>query len=239
MDFTRSAFLAAIGAFVLASAAVGCAAPNDDEPIGSQGAAYSGNGGAAPAMTDIERPSFAPEGFYPENNVGGYYGPCGPLSATWLMTWYAGKGPGGTGTNQGAYDRVSDFAQGDRVLPGSSPSGLAYAINRVLERSAFAGLARSKTDASIEEIRRLVSERRPVVTLIQWKNEDNNFVTMHYVTIFGYRRAGDSFVYTLHDNGSFREIEESALETARDTSFYHRAIVWIDRSTGVTLPSEP
>lgn len=195
--------------------------------------------GAAPASTPIERPSYAPEGFYPnQESVGGYYGPCGPLSATWLMTWYVGRGPGRTKTNQAAYERASDLAQGDRVLPGSSPSGLAYAMNRMLDGSVYENLARHRKGASMEDIRGLVEKGRPVITLIQWKDPGNTLPTLHYVTVFGFRRENDSYTYLVHDNGSFKEIGEAELDRARNTSFYDKAIVYIDRSVGVTLPSK-
>jgi hypothetical protein len=229
-----------IPALLCVVALVGCASepPREEEDVQSDTAAISGNQRTAPTSTEIDRPAYAPEGFYPENNVGEYYGPCGPLSATWLMTWYVGRGPGGSTTNQEAYNRVSDFAQGDRLLPGSSPSGLAYAINRMLERSWFADLARHRTGASIDDIRGLIAARKPVIVLIQWMDPGNTFPSMHYITLFGYRRVGDSYVYLHHDNGSFKEMAESELEPARDTQFYNRGIVWMDRAVSARLPAE-
>ncbi len=224
-------------ALVIATTLLACAAPEPaDEEVRSETAAMSGYTGGFPSYTSIDRPAYAPEGFYPERNVGSYYGPCGPLSATWLMTWYVGRGPGGTATNQDAFDKVSAYAQGDRWLPGSSPYGLSFAIDKMLERSIYGGLARYRTGASIEDIRALVASGRPVIVLIQWKEEGARLVTMHYVTVFSYRRVGDSFVYVVHDNGSFEEIGEQALEPARNTQFYARGIVYIDRPVPVDLP---
>ncbi len=219
----------------------GCAAedaPFDAETVEAQADALSGTRAPRPNTSYVAAPANAPAAFYPSESVGEYYGPCGPLSATWLMTWYVGRGPGGSGNNQVAYERVSSYAQGMRVLPGASPTGLVYAINRMLDGSWFADLARSKAGATIEEIRDLIASDRPVITLIQWWDADATLPTLHYVTLFGYRRVGDSYVYVAHDNGSFVEIEEAALETARDTSFYNRAIVWMDRPVPKPLATE-
>jgi len=229
---------------VLASSSVGCAqAPDEDNDPGvntSAEQAFSRNKSVGkPAMTDVAQPDGFPAGFYPEENVGSYYGPCGPVSAVYLMNIYVGRGPGGTGDNQRAFDRASDLAQGDRLLPGSSPSGLAYAINAMVGSGSLGRSARYESGVSMDRIRELLGENKPVIILMGWQDPDATFVTMHYITALGYRTVGDTRLILVHDNGAFREIDEAVLDNTRNTPFHRNSIVWIDRAAAVTLPRTP
>jgi hypothetical protein len=229
---------------ILASSSLACAAAQDEngEPAENTSAeqAFSRNKSVGkPAMTDVAQPDGFPPGFYPEQNVGSYYGPCGPVSAVYLMNIYVGRGPGGTGDNQRAFDRASVLAQGDRLLPGSSPAGLAYAINTMMGNGSLGRSARSESGASMARIRELLDENKPVIMLMGWQDPDATFVTMHYVTALGYRSQGDTRLILVHDNGAFREIEEAVLDNARNTPFHRNSIVWIGRAASVTLPRTP
>jgi hypothetical protein len=187
-------------------------------------------------MAEAEQPEGLPAGFYPQENVSSYYGPCGPVSAVYLMNIYVGRGPGSTGDNQRAFDRASDLAQGDRLLPGSSPSGLVYAVNTMLGTGAIGQSARYESGASMERIRELLGQNKPVIVLMGWQDPNASFVTMHYVTALGYRVDGDKRQILVHDNGAFREIDEAVLDNARNTPFHRNSILWIDRTAPAHLP---